>query len=278
MIQDETNAHYSEEMTMKKTAVPLILLLLFSLSLSTSCSKKKSDVALEAATSDEALFQLGEKYVKKDPEKARLYFRQVIDSFPRSFYAQRAKLAIADSFFRKGDEGNMILAASEYREFISLYPLSPRTPYAQYQIGLTFWQKSLKPGRDQSKTQQALVEFKRVVTNYPTSEEAKLAEKRIGEAEEKLAKHLSEIGIFYYRVNALKAAEDRLIELITTYPNYSKMDEIYFCLADTYFKWMRYDDSIPYFTKLITDYPKSIYSKRTQKKLEEIEKKKVDKK
>ena len=79
--------------------------------------------------------------VKKDPEKARLYFRQVIDSFPKSFYAQQAKLAIADSYFKKGGEGNMILAASEYREFISLFPYSPSAPRAQYQIAMTYYKK-----------------------------------------------------------------------------------------------------------------------------------------
>ena len=119
------------------------------------------------ASSDEALFKLGEAEIKKDTEKALLYLRQVIDSFPKSFYAQRAKLLIADAYFKKGDEGNMILAAAEYREFINLYPYSPSAAYCQYQIGMTFFGKTLKPGRDQTKTVQALAEFKKVVTAYP---------------------------------------------------------------------------------------------------------------
>ena len=256
---------------MRKFTFPLTLLLFCLLFLSFNC-KKKTGIALEGPTSPDALYAQGEKYVKKDPERARLYFRQIIDSFPQSFHAQRAKLAIADSYFKKGDEGNMILAASEYREFISLYPLSPRTPYAQYQIGLSYWKKALKPGRDQTKTRQALEELKKVVTNYPLSEEAKLAQKGIRDAEERLARHQFEIGKFYYRVYALFAAEKRLLEIITSYPNFSKMDEVYFCLADTYFLGKRYDDSIPYFTKFISDFPKSKQAKKAQKRLEEIEK------
>ena len=237
--------------------------------------EKETDLKLEGPTSDEALFQLGEKYVKKDVEKARLYFRHIIDSFPKSFYAQRAKLAIADSYFRKGDEGNMILAASEYREFTSLYPLSPRAPYAQYQIALTFWKKTYKAGRDQTKTRQALLEFQKVVTTYPLSDEAKLAQEKIKETEEKLAQHEVDIGQHYYRVSALIAAERRLTEILTNYPNYSKMDAVYFYLADTYFKWQRFDDSLPFFSKLISDYPKSKFVKNAQKKIEEINKKKA---
>ncbi len=116
---------------MKKTTLALGLCLLCLLS-GIQCKKRTAELAPEVASSDEALFKLGEAEIKKDEEKARLYLRQVIDSFPKSFYAQRAKLLIADSYFKKGDEGNLILAASEYREFISLYPYSPSAPYCQY--------------------------------------------------------------------------------------------------------------------------------------------------
>ncbi len=234
------------------------------------CRGKKVEIAPEIAGSDEALFKAGQEIVKKDPEKARLYFRQVIDSFPKSFYAQRAKLAIADSYFNKGDEGSMILAAAEYREFIQLYPYSPSASYARYQIAMTFFKKALKPGRDQTKTHQALAEFKRVVTDYPLSEEAKLAQEKIKECEERLAAHYFTIGEHYYRVYAYKAATSRLLEILTNYPNFSGMDKVYYFLADAYFKWNKVEESIPYFTKLISDYPESKYAKKAQERLDEI--------
>ncbi|RPI98797.1 MAG: outer membrane protein assembly factor BamD, partial [Candidatus Aminicenantes bacterium] len=98
---------------MKRTApkpisaalIPTLLLL----GLVTGCGKKSVEIAPDLASSDEALYKLGEQSLKKDTEKALLYLRQVIDSFPKSFYAQRAKLLIADAYFRKGDESNMIL-------------------------------------------------------------------------------------------------------------------------------------------------------------------------
>jgi len=245
----------------------LMLLIVFS------CKKAKTELAPDIASSDENLFKLGEKYLKKDPEKARLYLRQVIDSFPKSFYAQRAKLAIADSYFEKGDEGSMILAASEYREFISLFPLSPSAAYAQYKIGMTFYKKALKPGRDQTKTRQALAEFKKVVTNYPLSEEAKSAQEKIKDCEEKLAEHTLGIGEVYYKMRAYKAAINRLIEILTNYPDYSKMDKVYFYLGDSYYRWKKVDQSIPYFTKLISDFPQSKYAKKAQDRLKKREKK-----
>lgn len=260
------------EMNAMKKVVSVALMMFFCGLSFWSCKAKKVEIAPEIAASDEALFKAGQEYVKKDPEKARLYFRQVIDSFPKSFYAQRAKLAIADSYFKKGDEGSLILSASEYREFISLYPYSPSASYAQYQIAMTFFKNPLKPGRDQTKTIRALAEFKRVVTNYPLSEEGKLAQKQISDCEERLAAHLCTIGVHYYKAYAYKASTSRLSEILTNYPSYSKMDEVYFYLADSYYKWGKRDESVPYFMKLVSDYPKSKYTKKAQERLGEINK------
>jgi len=260
---------------MKNPAFILILIIFFAM-ISYSCGGKQVEISPEVSSSDEALFKLGEKHLKKDPEKARLYFRQVIDSFPKSFYAQQAKLAIANSYFGKGDEGSMILAASEYREFISLYPYSPSAAHAQHQIGMTYYKKVLKPGRDQTKAWKAMAEFKKVITNYPSSEEAKSSQKKIKDCEERLAEHISGIGHFYYKRNSFKAAVNRLTEIITSFPNYTKMDEVYYYLADSYYRWKKIDQSIPYFTKLISDFPQSKYSLKAQKRLEEINKNKLN--
>lgn len=242
------------------------------------CKKEKTEISPEVASNDEALYEMGQKYLKKDPEKARLYFRQLIDSFPKSFFAQRAKLAIADSYFQKGDEGSMLIAASEYREFISLYPYSPSAPYAQYQIAMTFYKKILKPGRDQTKTRKALQEFQKIVANYPSSEEAEKAKQKIRECKENLAEHQFRIGEFYYKRNAYKAAVGRLKEIITKYPEYSKMDKVYFLLGNSYYEWNRIEESIPYFTKLISDFPQSKFAEKAKQKMEEIEKQREKKK
>ena len=176
----------------KRISIGILCLLLMILG--PACKKRSVQIDPEIANSDEALFRTGEQFIKKDPEKARLYLRQVIDSFPQSFFAQRAKLAIADSYFYQGDEGSMILAASEYRDFITNFPMSPSAPYAQLQIAMSFFKKVLKPGRDQTKTEQALQEFKRLITDYPLSEETKQARENVKLCEEFLAAHILNIG------------------------------------------------------------------------------------
>ena len=256
-----------------KTRITIGLLSLLLLFMAPGCKKKSLQIDPEIASSDEALYRTGEQFIKKDPEKARLYLRQVIDSFPKSFYAQRAKLAIADSYFYQGDEGSMILAASEYRDFITTFPLSPSAPYAQLQIALSYFKKTLKPGRDQSKTEQALLEFKRLITDYPLSEEVKEAREKIKICEEYLAAHTLSIGRLYYKRKAYPAAISRLKDILTNYPTYTGLDQVFFILGDSYFKMGQIEESIPYYTKLISDYPQSKFTKKAQKRMEEIDKK-----
>ena len=254
----------------KRISIGILCLLLMILG--PACKKRSVQIDPEIANSDEALFRTGEQFIKKDPEKARLYLRQVIDSFPQSFFAQRAKLAIADSYFYQGDEGSMILAASEYRDFITNFPMSPSAPYAQLQIAMSFFRKVLKPGRDQTKTEQALQEFKRLITDYPLSEETKQARENVKICEEYLAAHILSIGNLYYKRKASPAVISRLKEILSKYPTFSGLDEVFFVLGNAYFKMDQIEESIPYYTKLISDYPQSKFIKKAQEKMEEIEK------
>lgn len=276
-IAAHVNYEYFEDDIMKKTSFNFVIVLALII-VGFGCGGKKTDITADAPSSDEALFKLGEEYIKKDSEKGRIYLRQVIDSFPKSFYAQRAKLAIADSYFEKGDEGNMIIAASEYREFISLYPLSPSAAYAQYQIAMAFFKKALKSGRDQTKTKQALAEFKKLITQYPLSEQANSSREKIQECEERLADHTLSIGEHYYKVRAYKASTDRLTEILTSYPNFSRMDKVYFYLGDSYYKWEKIDQAIPYLRKLISDFPESKFAKKAISRMKTIESNPAEKK
>ena len=256
--------------TMKTLAALLPLLIM--LGLAAGCHKKTVAITPDLASSDEALYRLGEAEIKKDTEKAILYFRQIMDSFPKSFYAQRAKLLIADAYFRKGDESNLLLAAAEYREFIRTYPYSPSAAYSQYQVAMTFYKKILKPGRDQSKTYQALAEFKKVITDYPASDQAKTAQEKIKDCEERLASHSAEIAIGYNKRRAYRASLSRLSEIMTSYPDYSRLDEIYYYLGDCHFMMRQYAQAVPFFTKVVTDYPSRALAKAATKRLAEIEK------
>lgn len=241
--------------------------------LGTGCHRhhKLVQVAADASTSDEALYRLGEAELKNDTEKGLIYLRQLIDTFPKSFYAQRAKLLIADSYFKGKDETNMVMAASEYGEFIRTYPYSPSAAYCQYQIAMTYYRKMLAPGRDQSKTRQALLEFQKVLSDYPASSQAKDAQDKIKECETQLSLHYYQIARTYHKQKAYRASINRFLEIMAQYPDFPKMDELYYYLADCYFMVRRYEEARPFFQKLLSDFPKSQMIKATHKRLKALD-------
>ena len=87
--------------------------------------------------------------------KLALHSRLVFDNFPKSEYRILAKLGYAESFYKEGGDGNWILAISEYQDFITQFPFSPKAAYAQYQIGACYYQMMEKPDRDQTNTRKA---------------------------------------------------------------------------------------------------------------------------
>ena len=72
--------------------------------------------------------------------------------YPDSVYASKAKLGIADSYFRDKDSASLIMAAAEYQEYVNLYPYSPDAVYAKHQIGMCYFKQMKKPERDQPNT------------------------------------------------------------------------------------------------------------------------------
>ena len=112
----------------------------------------------------------GQKAVeKKDWESARQYFRRIIDAFPQSEHQPDARLALADSYFEEGGTANYVLAVSSYREFLTLYPQHPKSDYAQFRVGESYFKQKNSPDRDQTATQQALEEYQRLLDVYPES-------------------------------------------------------------------------------------------------------------
>ena len=54
---------------------------------------------------------------------ARLNLQTLINTYPDSEYLAKAKLAIADSYYKEGGTSNMALAISGYKDFESVLPV-----------------------------------------------------------------------------------------------------------------------------------------------------------
>ena len=200
------------KMKLKITAVLISTLILFA------CGPKNLEFDPSKQT-DSQIYQQGEKLLEEeDYVKAREAFRVVFDNFPQSDYRILAKLGYANSYYLEGDASSFILAATEYQDFISLFPFSPKAAYAQFQIGMCYFQMAEKPDRDQTNTRKALEELRKVVDNYPNSDYYKPAYEKLIETYSLLAEHEYYIARYYSRTGKPKAVIERLKGLIKDLP------------------------------------------------------------
>ena len=117
------------------------------------CAAKTNAMPPGTADADKFLFDRGTEAAKdKKWLDAREYFRNIVDNYPQSPYRPDAKLALGDTYISEGGTENLLLAANEFREFLTFYPTHPRADYAQLQLARSYTEQMLAPERDQTAT------------------------------------------------------------------------------------------------------------------------------
>jgi len=90
-------------------------------------------------------------------------------------------------------------------------------------------------------------------------------------AKEIAAKHNLEVARWNLtKRKAYEGARDRLQEIIDTYPDFSRMDEVVFLMGEAFLKLGKNEAAVDYYKKLLKDYPTSEFSKKTQARLDEL--------
>ncbi|MCP5103967.1 MAG: outer membrane protein assembly factor BamD [bacterium] len=249
------------------TAVLLMVLLVISI----GCKKKdKLTLTPGDAGSAKEIYDKAKSRMKKDPERSRLLFKEVMHLYPDSPYAQRSKIGIADSYVKQKDAASLIMAANEYQEYVNLYPNSPDAVYAKYQIGMCYFKQMRKPGRDQENTHKAITAMQLMVKMFPDTEEAKDTREKIARARQNLAAHYFAIGLSNYRLKAFRGAVARFKQVLDDYPDYKKNDKLFYYAGKAYFATRNYDSAISFFQRVISDFPKSKFLKKSQKMIKKL--------
>ena len=256
------------ESNMKKLFALILLLILF---LSTGCSSKKSlSIDPSEKGSDKKMYDNAIKYISRNPDKSRLLFKEIMQLYPDSIYANKAKLGIGDSYFKERDSASLVMAAAEYQEYVSLYPYSPDAVYAKNQIAMCYYKQVRKPERDQTNTFAAIKAFEGVIQQYPGTPEADEAKKKISECRQNLANHYYQIGYYNYVMKSYSGAVGRFKQVMDEYPDFSKNDKLFYYTGKTYLDMGDLDSALSFFQRVVGNYAKSKYAKKSQSQIKKI--------
>lgn len=232
----------------------------------------QADIATLASNSDQVIFEAGQKAVeKKQWSVARQYFKRIVDGFPQSQFGPAARLALGDSHFGEGGTANEILAISEYRDFVTLYPSHPKSDYAQFRIGEAYYAQRNGADRDQTSTYHALAEYEHLLEAYPSSPLVEEARGRISACRQTLGRSEFLAGYFYQRTrHAYRSAISRYEGILSDYPDYDYVDEVLFRLSQCLIFTARGPEALPHLAKLVEVYPTSEWADEAKKLMADL--------
>src|SRR5246127_649688 len=197
----------------------------------------KSTSADNTAEPDKLLYDRAMDDIKHGKhEVGRLNMQTLINTYPDSEYLAKAKLAIADSYYKEGGSANMTQAIQAYKDFEIFFPFLPEASYAQLQVANTHYKEMAKPDRDRSEAKMAEEEYQTFLEKYPKDPLAPQAEQRLRNVQEIIAEGDYRIGYFYYVKGDKRAAAARLIGVTKRYPLYSRSDQALWMLGDIFEK------------------------------------------
>lgn len=125
-------------------------------------------------------------------------------------------------------------AASSARRFLQLHPSDPNAPYAQYLLAMSQYNQIPDVGRDQERTERALVAFQELIDRYPRSEYATDARERMLFARDQLAGREMNVGRFYLQQRNYTAAINRFREVVSKYQTTRHVEEALMRLTEAY--------------------------------------------
>jgi outer membrane protein assembly factor BamD len=126
---------------------------------------------------------------------------------------------LADALFKRKEFEEALEA---YKEFERLHPKNQAIPYVVYQQGMCYFARMNSIDRDKTNSKNALNEFQRLTSTFPSHPYSLRAERKIRKCYINLAEHEYYVGDFYFNQGHYRAALKRFEYLIKNYPDYGQ--------------------------------------------------------
>ena len=236
------------------------------------CGQRSLPEVPTGAQADRRLLALGQQAIEeRDWDTARTWFRQLLDSYPRSQFAGDARLGIADTYNNQRGAQNALLAATEYRDYLTFFPNHPRADYAQFQIAAGHFNRRRSADRDQEDTRLAADEFRKLLELYPNSRYAEDAREQLAVCENDLATSLLLKAEFYQdHRNWCRGAIPRLEEILEDHPRFERRAEVRARLARALTDCGRENEALVHYQKIVEEHPESEFTEIARSRIREI--------
>ncbi len=242
--------------------------------LSSSCLKKKkyeNPISKDTLQPDKILFDRSIGDIERGRfEVARLTLNTLINTYDTSEYLAKAKLAIADSWYREGGAHGLAQAEAEYKDFILFYPTMEEAAESQWKVCQIHYKQMEKSDRDSAQAVRAEDECRILVTQFPNSKYVPQAQQILRNTQEVLGAKEFGTGVFYRSKGAYPAAANRLSFVADQYPLFSGADEALWEAADSFGRMGdRFENQAAAdLTRIVRDYPLSDHADEAKEKLQ----------
>lgn len=149
-------------------------------------------------------------------DRAIEIFKKVVKNSPYGEGIDEVYYKLGITYRKKGDYRR---AKESFNNLIKNFPNSPLADKAEYQAAHCAFKFSLDPSYDQKATDEAITEFKQFVEENPDSKLSKNAKEKLGELNNKRAKKIFDVAVFYEKQGKENSAAIYYEEVVKKYPN-----------------------------------------------------------
>jgi len=242
-----------------------LTLFFFIILIFASCTKDKSKISIinEKSLDLQVLeaYEEGLNFLEAgDVLYAAKKFNEAEILFPQSNWAPKSALMAAYSYYIQDYYEDAI---AELERFLKIYPKNKNLDYANYLLGVSYYEQIVDEKKDLQSIINAKKYFKIVIKNYPETLYAKDADLKIDLINDILASKEMYIGRYYFQKEKWIPAINRFKTIITLYDTTIYAEEALHRLVEVHYTLGLKDEAKKYAKLLGYNYQSSEWYKQS---------------
>jgi outer membrane protein assembly factor BamD len=193
---------------------------------------KKASSDLQNDEPADVLFNDGlARLQNKNFDGAARKFAELDKQYPYTTWSKRSLLL---QTYAQYESRNYEDAIASGRRYVQLYPADKDAAYAQYLVGMSYFNRIPDVTRDQERSERALLAMDELINKWPQSEYVPDARLRVATARDQLAAKEMEVGRFYLDRRNYTGAVNRFRVVLINYQTTRHTEEALHRTAEAY--------------------------------------------